>query len=80
MRKKIKQILNFILNDKTYIMHIIINIFMVLFDLCFLIPEAILLLLHINVACFNYKEKKRRDTERILSSQTIETSLISGYD
>ena len=60
-----------------YFIHIVINILMIIFDLCFLIPEAILLILHINVCCFNYKEKKRRLTERSISSQTMEASLMS---
>ena len=66
------------INEKiAYIIHVAINIFMPIFDLCFLIPEGILLVLHINVCCFNYKEKKRRLTERSISSQTMEASLMS---
>ena len=67
--------------DDKKIIHIIINPLMILFDLCFLIPEAILVVLHIHVYCNNYKEKKRRIT-RIYSAQSIETSLMdsSEYD
>ena len=61
------------------LIHIIINILMILLDLSFLIPETILLVLHINVCCFNYREKrKQQNNERkSIPIPTIETSLMS---
>ena len=67
------------LSRNDFFIHIIINILMILLDLSFLIPETILLVLHINVCCFNYREKrKQQNNERkSIPIPTIETSLMS---
>ena len=67
------------LSRKDFFIHIIINILMILLDLSFLIPETILLVLHINVCCFNYREKrKQQNNERkSIPIPSIETSLMS---
>ena len=64
------------LKDK--ILYLIINILLILINLSFLVPEVILLSIHINVFCSNYREKKRKEkmgrkNESILG----EASLIS---
>ena len=56
--------------------HLILNGFLCLIILSFLIPEYILLVLHIYVCCSNYREEKRR---RVTSSLTAE-SILDGVD
>ena len=43
-----------------YIIHIILNILLILMNLLFLIPEFLLLILHIHVFCTNYREEKNK--------------------
>jgi hypothetical protein len=40
--------------------HLILIILLLLINLSFLVPEFLLLILHLNVCCFNLKEKKKR--------------------
>ena len=58
--------------------HLILNIIMILIVLSFLIPEGLLLFLHIHVYCSNYKlEKSRKNSTRKREPTLIETSLLS---
>ena len=55
---------------------LIFNIILIIINLSFLIPEALLLILHIHVYCSNYKFKKNRD-KRAISSSLIEASIMT---
>ena len=59
-----------------FIIHLILNILLILLILSFLIPEFLLLILHIKVFCSNYKEEKYRNTASSFST----TSLINEDD
>ena len=59
-----------------FIIHLILNILLILLILSFLIPEFLLLILHIKVFCSNYKEEKYRNTTSSFST----TSLINEDD
>ena len=66
------------LGDHKYF-HLILNILMIVIVLFFLIPEFLLLILHIHVYCSNYKLKKireRNNARKAFTSQ-IETTLMS---
>ena len=60
-----------------FIIHLILNILLILLILSFLIPEFLLLILHIKVFCSNYKEEKNRKTT---TSSFSTTSLIGEDD
>ena len=55
-------------------MHLILNIILILIIVGFLLPEALLLALHLHVCCTNYREQKRR---RHVSSTFSSTSEMS---
>ncbi len=55
---------------------IILNILLILINLSFLIPEALLLILHIHVYFSNYKFKKNKE-KRSISNSLIEASIMS---
>ena len=55
--------------------HLILNILMILIVLSFLIPEGLLLILHIQVYCSNYKLRKNSTRKR--EPTLIETSILS---
>ena len=61
--------------DEKMIFHLIFNILLILIILSFLIPEFLLLILHIHVICTNYREEKNR---RATSFSTA--SLINEDD
>jgi palmitoyltransferase len=61
--------------DNKYILHLILNILLILIILSFLIPEFLLLILHIRVICTNYREERNR---RATSFSTA--SLINEDD
>ena len=63
-----------VFNNK-YILHFILNILLILIILSFLIPEFLLLILHIRVICTNYREERNR---RATSFSTA--SLINEDD
>lgn len=58
-------------------LHLIINILLILINLSFLIPEFLLLILHIRVICTNYKEKKKNRNE---TNSVATTSLLNEDD
>ena len=58
-------------NKEYYYYHLILNGFLCLIILSFLIPECILLVLHIHVCCSNYRERKRRRTNPSLTAESI---------
>ena len=45
---------NFLYKDK-FLFHLILNILLICIIFSFLIPETLLLIIHINVCCFNYR-------------------------
>ena len=58
--------------------HLILNILMMIIVLSFLIPEFLLLILHIQVYCSNYKlAKSRKNSTRTREPTLIETSILS---
>ena len=61
------------------VFHLILNIIMIIIVLSFLIPEFLLLILHINVYCTNYRQKKigERVVEKKDGGKQIETTLIN---
>ena len=60
-----------LLYDK-FIFHLILNISLILIIVSFLIPEFLLLILHINVCCNNYRiEKYRRKTTTSISTVSL---------
>ena len=63
--------------DDNLIAPIIINIILMLAILFFLIPEFLLLILHIHVCCSNYKRKKYRTTT---ASTLSSVSLMNSND
>ena len=52
-------------------LHLILNIFLILIILSFLIPEFLLLILHIKVCCSNYRLKKNRNETSSFSTYSI---------
>ena len=62
--------------DKEFVFYIF-NILVILLDLSFLIPEFLLLCLHLNVCLSNYKMNKRNNSTR-KDSSVIETPLIDS--
>ena len=60
-----------LLYDK-FIFHLILNISLILIIVSFLIPEFLLLILHLNVCCTNYRiEKYRRKTTTSISTVSL---------
>ena len=58
--------------------HLILNIIMIIIVLSFLIPEGLLVILHIQVYCSNYKlAKSRKNSTKKREPTLIETSLLS---
>ena len=66
----------FNISDKKFVFYIC-NIFVIVIDLFFLIPEFLLLCLHLNVCFYNYKLNKRNNSMR-KDSSVIETPLIDS--
>ena len=54
-----------------FTLHLILNIFLILIILSFLIPEFLLLILHIKVCCSNYRLKKNRNETSSFSTYSI---------
>ena len=71
----IQEICEKIFAENTFILHLILHILLILIILSFLIPEFLLLILHIHVICTNYREEKNR---RATSFSTA--SLINEDD
>ncbi len=64
--------------NKYKILYLLINILLIIINLSFLIPEVILLSIHINVFCSNYREKKRKEKMGRKNVSILgEASLIS---
>ena len=69
---------NLIFDEDWKIIHLILNILMLLIVLSFIIPEGLLLILHIQVYCSNYKlAKSRKNSTRKREPTLIETSILS---
>ena len=63
---------------KYNIFYFIINILLIVLNLSFLIPEVLLLFIHISVFCSNYREKKRKEKiGRKNISSLAEASILS---
>ena len=62
------------------VIHLIINILLILIVLSFLIPELLLLLLHINVCLTNYRQEKKRQTSAISASTSLLNDDSSLFD
>ena len=71
----IDNICQLLFNGNIIIIHLILNICLILIILSFLIPEFLLLILHMIVLCTNYKEEKMKKTESITT-----TSLLNEED
>ena len=67
-----KDICQFLFKDR-FILHLTLNILLIVIILSFLIPEFLLLILHINVIASNYRERKNRINPSIFSANTIMT-------
>jgi hypothetical protein len=63
-----------------FVIHLIINILLILIVLSFLIPELLLLLLHINVCLTNYRQEKKRQTSAISASTSLLNDDSSLFD
>jgi ankyrin repeat protein len=59
---------------KFRLVHLILNILLIVIILGFLIPESLLLGLHLHVCCTNYREQKRRRQNSSTFSSTSEMS------
>ena len=66
-----ENICTFLFKDTFLIIHLILNISLILIILFFLIPEILLLILHIHVLCTNYKEEKNNRTNESFSTNTL---------
>ena len=64
-------ICQFIFKDTIFLIHLILNISLILIILFFLIPEILLLILHIHVLCTNYKEEKNNRNNESFSTNTL---------
>ena len=62
---------------KDFFVNLILNILLILVNLSFLIPEFLLLILHIRVICTSYKEKKKNRDE---TYSVASTSLLNEDD
>ena len=75
---------NFLWDNKFY--YYILNILLIVIDLFFLIPETLLLILHLHICCTNYREKKSRTglLETRDNDKSINTALMkedgNSYD
>ena len=69
--KFVDNICQFLFKKHFIIIHLIFNISLILLILVFLIPEFLLLILHINVLCTNYKEEKNNKTTESFSTNSI---------
>ena len=58
-------------------LNITLSIIMIVIVLFFLIPETLLLLLHINVYCSNYKQNRHKKNKRKDNPSLIETSIMT---
>ena len=69
-----------IFGNNTKYVHLILIIFLLLINLSFLIPESLLLILHLKVCCYNLKlEKNKRISHietRLIENNSIESSDI----
>ena len=65
-----------IFNNDYKIVHLIINTLLTLIIFLFLIPEFMLLILHIHVCCTNYREQKKNTRTESISS----TSMMNEDD
>ena len=71
-----------------YIYYYILNIILILLNIFFLVPEALLLILHLHIYITNYKEKKNKINNniehKISNISNIETALVredtNSYD
>ena len=69
--KFVDNICQFLFKEQFIIIHLIFNISLILLILVFLIPEFLLLILHINVLCTNYKEEKNNKATESFSTNSI---------
>ena len=60
-----------IFNNDYKIIHIIINTILILIIFSFLIPEFMLLVLHVHVCCTNYREQKKSARTESISSASM---------
>jgi hypothetical protein len=67
-----KDVCKFLFKDR-FILHLTLNILLIVIILSFLIPEFLLLILHINVIASDYRERKNRINPSIFSANTIMT-------
>ena len=67
-----KEIYEYIFKNK-FIIHLIINIILILIILSFLIPELLLVILHIKVCLTNFRVEKKKQT----STPSTSTSLLN---
>ena len=68
-----------IFKDNFKMINLILNILLILIDLIFLIPEFILLILHLKICCWNMNRNKNRKINKRNESNTTE-SYQSGQD
>ena len=67
----INDICEYIFKEDKLIFHLIINILLILIILSFLIPEFLLLILHIHVCLTNYKEEKKRQNSTCTTTNSL---------
>ena len=65
-----------------HIYYFTLNIFLILLDLFFLIPETLLLILHLHLFFTNYRENKNKilETKNNDTSGSVETALMKSDD
>ena len=75
----INDICEYIFKEDKLIFHLIINILLILIILSFLIPEFLLLILHIHVCLTNYKEEKKRQNSTCTTTNSLLNDDSSLY-
>ena len=74
-----KNIFNSIFGDNGYF-HLILIILLLLINITFLLPEFLLLILHLNVCCNNLKVKKKKGRESSINIKLINNSVGLDYN
>ena len=69
---------DFLCDNRIY--YYVLNISLILLDLFFIIPETLLLILHLHIYCTNYREKKNKMNTLCLKSgsTTVEAALMKS--
>ncbi len=75
-----ESICKFFLKDSYFFYIRIINILLMIFILCFIIPESFLLYLHMHVCCSNYREEKRQRRNRRQHPSAFSASSMLSED